>query len=789
MEPHSLTTDEVAEKMEVHQDTVSRWIRQGKLKGYREGHRWLVLLDDFASFQAKRNPEKSLKFQHSRDVFVTKQCFQTSASDMLHSGVQMTAEDNGNDLVKPPNHSNQSKSLPKNSDDSPDYNSAKISSDNTKLLVVLTLVPLVIPIGFILWGIFLRPPKNPTDLIFRVAVLQGVATTLTALVQAFAEKLLSNRLSNSKYFVVGLISNSIAVTLIIVMIAILPVIYPMPEPESQQQSGSETTEEPLLARAVELLQVMVRLLQNGAMPTQEMTAEPTTELATESTTIPDEKMTEEPVVEAANEFFPKTTQTPTDTPTIQSSPTSTPISWPPTIPPTATPSPTLTSTPVPRINFWADRGQVKAGECASLYWEVEYVREVYLDEVGVVGQGNQNVCPKKTKIYTLRVIRLDGTAEFRQVILEVLSYPTPVSTSTETSTPTSTPVPITDTPTLIAIPSSTPMPPVETPTPTSTPPPTNGSTATATFTSTPTSTLPPTNSPTPIATPTPIPLVCDTYNADGPLNFGPGDGQILDIEAGHCIDVMLSIPIIGNGNLSPDFVFYERLVPGEGVIYLDWIELQLSPDRVHWVTVFEWGDNDPANTAYSSIAAYGRDEDGEADNEHIPSGDLYGDPISSGILIDIDTLSLEGPFEYLRIISPADGHDPAQIDAIEFLMTKDSTPTSIPTATLVPLMSETSTPELSTPTPEPPTPTPESPTPTSTPTPEPPTPTPESPTPTSTPTPEPPTPTPESPTPTSTPTPEPPTPTSDEGDHNRGHGNDDDHNDEDNPGQGKGDSS
>jgi hypothetical protein len=187
--------------------------------------------------------------------------------------------------------------------------------------------------------------------------------------------------------------------------------------------------------------------------------------------------------------------------------------------------------------------------------------------------------------------------------------------------------------------------------------------------------------------------VCDPYAPGGPLNFGPGDGQILDVEAGHCVDIALPTPIAGDGGSSPDFVFYERLVPDESTIYLDWVELQLSQDRLVWVTAFEWGDDNPANTANASVAAYGQDEDGEADNEPIPSYDLYGDPASSGILIDIDVLGLVGAFGHLRIISPADGGDPAQIDAIEVLMAPTLTPppTLTPEVTVTPVITLTPT--------------------------------------------------------------------------------------------------
>jgi hypothetical protein len=350
------------------------------------------------------------------------------------------------------------------------------------------------------------------------------------------------------------------------------------------------------------------------------------------------------------------TLTPTMLPRLMPTPTAPVIAQQPPLTPTGLPS--ATATPAPRISFWADNTHIDAGECAILYWRVDYVRAVYLDGEGVIGHDSRVICPETTMTYTLLVIHRDDTVEQRQVTVQVLPHPTPTPTPTYTPMPTST---ATNTPTATSIP-----PDASTPTPTAT------------------------------ATPTPAPVVCDPYDLGGSLNFGPGDGQILDVEAGRCVDVALPTPIAGDGNPSPDFVFYERLVPDESTIYLDWVELQLSQDGMVWATAFEWGDNDPANTANASIAAYGQDEDGEADNEHIPSHDLYGDPVSSGILIDIDVLGLVGAFGHLRIISPADGGDPAQIDAIEILTPEVTVtpvipvaPTITPTLTPIPTLTAT----------------------------------------------------------------------------------------------------
>ena len=81
--------------------------------------------------------------------------------------------------------------------------------------------------------------------------------------------------------------------------------------------------------------------------------------------------------------------------------------------------------PPPTINFWVDNGTINAGQCTTLHWDVQNVREVYLNDQGVPGQGSQQVCPTSTTTYTLRVVRNDGGQETRQVTVTVTSAPQP----------------------------------------------------------------------------------------------------------------------------------------------------------------------------------------------------------------------------------------------------------------------------------------------------------------------------------------------------------------------------
>jgi hypothetical protein len=75
----------------------------------------------------------------------------------------------------------------------------------------------------------------------------------------------------------------------------------------------------------------------------------------------------------------------------------------------------------PSITFSADDTSIAKGDCTRLRWEVEYVREVYLDGDGVVGQGYLEVCPTATTSYELLVIQMDGQAAVNRVEVEVTS--------------------------------------------------------------------------------------------------------------------------------------------------------------------------------------------------------------------------------------------------------------------------------------------------------------------------------------------------------------------------------
>ncbi len=72
------------------------------------------------------------------------------------------------------------------------------------------------------------------------------------------------------------------------------------------------------------------------------------------------------------------------------------------------------------INFWADNNEIRRGECTTLRWDVQGVREVFYQDQGVPGVGSNQECPGSDRTYRLRVIRTDGVEERRDVFVRVI---------------------------------------------------------------------------------------------------------------------------------------------------------------------------------------------------------------------------------------------------------------------------------------------------------------------------------------------------------------------------------
>jgi hypothetical protein len=121
------------------------------------------------------------------------------------------------------------------------------------------------------------------------------------------------------------------------------------------------------------------------------------------------------------------------------------------IPATGTPGFVL-----PTVSFRAANQSVLPGACTILSWDVENARAVFLDNVGVPGHGERQVCLRWAgQTYTLDVLRQDGSKETHTVFVELVP-----NTVVPTATPTNTPV-LTPTPTWTpeGTPSATPIPP------------------------------------------------------------------------------------------------------------------------------------------------------------------------------------------------------------------------------------------------------------------------------------------------------------------------------------------
>ena len=73
----------------------------------------------------------------------------------------------------------------------------------------------------------------------------------------------------------------------------------------------------------------------------------------------------------------------------------------------------------PTIAFSVTPEMITAGQSATLKWDVEGVREVYLDGQGVTGHETRVVWPVATRTYTLHVVLVDGSTRNLEVSVTV----------------------------------------------------------------------------------------------------------------------------------------------------------------------------------------------------------------------------------------------------------------------------------------------------------------------------------------------------------------------------------
>lgn len=94
---------------------------------------------------------------------------------------------------------------------------------------------------------------------------------------------------------------------------------------------------------------------------------------------------------------------------------------------------TVNPAPVPTFSFSATPGTILAGQSATLKWDVEGVREVYLDGQPVTGHETRVVAPTETTTYTLHIVLLDGSTQDLTATVTVNPAPTFSFTATPDS--------------------------------------------------------------------------------------------------------------------------------------------------------------------------------------------------------------------------------------------------------------------------------------------------------------------------------------------------------------------
>lgn len=85
----------------------------------------------------------------------------------------------------------------------------------------------------------------------------------------------------------------------------------------------------------------------------------------------------------------------------------------------------VVSADAPIVHFWADQYTLSEHGCTGLSWNVQNVREVFLDGQATQGQGSKSVCPQPNQSYVLRVTDNAGHTIERHIsfILGIPSLP------------------------------------------------------------------------------------------------------------------------------------------------------------------------------------------------------------------------------------------------------------------------------------------------------------------------------------------------------------------------------
>jgi len=76
-------------------------------------------------------------------------------------------------------------------------------------------------------------------------------------------------------------------------------------------------------------------------------------------------------------------------------------------------------TPGPfRVNIWADRLDLHAGECTTLHWEIDQATSVTLDGGSVAAYGSRQVCPAVSTRYRFHITAPSGGTD-RDIMITV----------------------------------------------------------------------------------------------------------------------------------------------------------------------------------------------------------------------------------------------------------------------------------------------------------------------------------------------------------------------------------
>ncbi len=96
------------------------------------------------------------------------------------------------------------------------------------------------------------------------------------------------------------------------------------------------------------------------------------------------------------------------------------------VPAPAQPTPAPTQTPVPGITFTANTNNIQHGQCVTISWNTNNVKEVYYyqqgqnwQDHGVAGQASHQECPQQTTTYYLRVVMPDNSVQTRELTITV----------------------------------------------------------------------------------------------------------------------------------------------------------------------------------------------------------------------------------------------------------------------------------------------------------------------------------------------------------------------------------